>query len=232
MGPVTDRSGGRAGGRVDRPTGIRLQPPARSPAERRCRGRPDGDHRARGRADGVPDRRNVAGRGRRRRRRGRHPRSVRGLFTLCGFARPRTTHWLVWTRGHPCRCARSTVAASDAASHRVREGTRTVWCLGPPPGHPLAVKCSPDQTHSFCQTGRCAAPARPGVRFAHGVPRWPEWVPGLSAVRAVPIERSFEVWLDGHRFEMFAGERVSYTRLGWSDVDAGGGSTRRGCSLR
>ncbi|CAM5670156.1 hypothetical protein SGRIM119S_07687 [Streptomyces griseorubiginosus] len=64
------------------------------------------------------------------------------------------------------------------------------------------------------------------------VPRWPEWVPGLSAVRTGPIELSFEVWLDDQRFEMFAGEHVPYTRLGWSAVDAGGGSTRRGCSLR
>ncbi|MFF7051761.1 SRPBCC family protein [Streptomyces griseorubiginosus] len=81
---------------------------------------------------------------------------------------------------------------------------------------------SPDQAHSFCQT-QAVVQTPPALAFAllTDVPRWPEWVPGLSEVRAGPLERSFEVWFDGHRFEMFAGEHVPYTRLGWSGVGAG-----------
>ncbi|MEU0945601.1 SRPBCC family protein [Streptomyces canus] len=65
--------------------------------------------------------------------------------------------------------------------------------------------------------------APPALAFAllTDVPRWPEWVSGLPEVRAGPLARSFEVWFHGHRFEMFRGEHVPYTRLGWSGVGAG-----------
>ncbi|WP_053846294.1 SRPBCC family protein [Streptomyces sp. NRRL B-24085] len=81
---------------------------------------------------------------------------------------------------------------------------------------------SPDQAHSFCQT-QAVVQAPPALAFAllTDVPRWPEWVPGLTGVRAGPLARSFEVCFHGHRFEMFTGEHVPYTRLGWSGVGAG-----------
>ncbi|MFF7559829.1 SRPBCC family protein [Streptomyces pseudovenezuelae] len=81
---------------------------------------------------------------------------------------------------------------------------------------------SPDQAHSFCQT-QAVVHAPPALAFAllTDVPRWPEWVPGLTEARAGPLARSFEVRFHGHRFEMYTGEHVPYTRLGWSGVGAG-----------
>ncbi|MFE0450316.1 SRPBCC family protein [Streptomyces sp. NPDC058914] len=80
---------------------------------------------------------------------------------------------------------------------------------------------SPDQAHSFCQA-QAVVDAPPALAFSllTDVPRWPEWVPGLTEVRAGLLARSFEVWFHGHRFEMFPGEHVPYTRLGWSGVGA------------
>lgn len=81
---------------------------------------------------------------------------------------------------------------------------------------------SPDQAHSFCQA-QVVVDAPPELAFSllTDVPRWPEWVPGLTEVRAGPLARSFEVWFHGHRFEMFPGEHVPYARVGWSGVGAG-----------
>ncbi|MFJ2241356.1 SRPBCC family protein [Streptomyces sp. NPDC087859] len=81
---------------------------------------------------------------------------------------------------------------------------------------------APDQAQSFCaaQAVVNAPPAR-AFELLGDVARWPEWVPGITEVRAGPFVRNFEVWLHGHRFEVFVGERVPPYRLGWSGVGAG-----------
>ncbi|SNX88274.1 polyketide cyclase/dehydrase/lipid transport protein [Streptomyces sp. TLI_55] len=81
---------------------------------------------------------------------------------------------------------------------------------------------SPDQAQSFC-TARAVVNAPPARAFEllSDVARWPEWVPGVTEVRVGPLVRNFEVWLHGHRFEIFVGEHVPPYRLGWSGVGAG-----------
>ncbi|MET7694937.1 SRPBCC family protein [Streptomyces sp. NPDC005483] len=65
---------------------------------------------------------------------------------------------------------------------------------------------SPDQAQNFC-TAQAVVNAPPGRAFEllSDVARWPEWVPGITEVRAGPLARNFEVWLHRHRFEIFVG---------------------------
>jgi hypothetical protein len=81
---------------------------------------------------------------------------------------------------------------------------------------------SPDQAHGFCQAQAVvhAPPAR-AFGLLSDVARWPEWVPGITEVRAGPLARTFEVWFHQHRFEIFVGEHVPHHRLGWSGIGAG-----------
>ncbi|MFF4902771.1 SRPBCC family protein [Streptomyces sp. NPDC001068] len=81
---------------------------------------------------------------------------------------------------------------------------------------------SPDQAHGFCQAQAVvhAPPAR-AFDLLTDVTRWPEWVPGVTEVRAGALARTFDVWFHGHRFETYLGEHVPHTRLGWSAVGAG-----------
>lgn len=81
---------------------------------------------------------------------------------------------------------------------------------------------SPAQAHSFCQA-QAVVHAPPATAFAllTDVKRWPEWVPGITEVRAGPLARTFEVQFHGQRFEIFLGEHVPPHRLGWSGIGAG-----------
>ncbi|WLW57271.1 SRPBCC family protein [Streptomyces sp. YU58] len=81
---------------------------------------------------------------------------------------------------------------------------------------------SPEQAHGFCQA-QDVVHAPPATVFAllSDVARWPDWVPGVTEVRAGPLARNFEVWLHRHRFEIFVGEHVPPHRLGWSGIGAG-----------
>ncbi|WP_046731563.1 SRPBCC family protein [Streptomyces humi] len=81
---------------------------------------------------------------------------------------------------------------------------------------------SPDQAHGFCQA-QAVVHAPPATAFSllGAVARWPEWVPGVSEVRAGALPGAFEVRFHGHRFEICLGEQVPYRRLGWSGVGAG-----------
>ncbi|MEV7080941.1 SRPBCC family protein [Streptomyces sp. NPDC093516] len=81
---------------------------------------------------------------------------------------------------------------------------------------------SPDQAHRFCQAqGIVQAPPRGVFTPLTDVPRWPEWVPGVTEVRAGPLARTFTVWVHGQRFELYLGEHVPDSRLGWSAIGAG-----------
>ncbi|MFJ3672540.1 SRPBCC family protein [Streptomyces sp. NPDC090106] len=81
---------------------------------------------------------------------------------------------------------------------------------------------SPDQAHGFCQAQAVVhAPPRTAFALLTDVPRWPEWVPGVTAVRSGTIARTFAVRFHGHRFEIYLGEHVPHSRLGWSGIGAG-----------
>ncbi|MER7930699.1 SRPBCC family protein [Streptomyces sp. NPDC096057] len=81
---------------------------------------------------------------------------------------------------------------------------------------------SPDQAHGFCQA-QAVVHAPPSTAFAllADVARWPDWVPGVTEVDPGAVERAFDVWFHGHRFEISLGEHVPHTRLGWSGIGAG-----------
>ncbi|MFF4354774.1 SRPBCC family protein [Streptomyces sp. NPDC001530] len=81
---------------------------------------------------------------------------------------------------------------------------------------------SPDQAQSFCQA-QAVVHAPPATAFAllTDVARWPEWVPGITEVRAGPLPRTYEVQFHRHWFEIFVGEHVPPHRLGWSGIGAG-----------
>ncbi|MFD0391909.1 SRPBCC family protein [Streptomyces nogalater] len=81
---------------------------------------------------------------------------------------------------------------------------------------------SPEQAHGFCQV-QAVVHAPPATAFAllADVPRWPEWVPGITEAWAGALARTYEVLFHGQRFEVFVGEQVAPRRLGWSGVGAG-----------
>ncbi|KUN18167.1 hypothetical protein AQJ23_40070 [Streptomyces antibioticus] len=81
---------------------------------------------------------------------------------------------------------------------------------------------SPDQAQSFCQA-QAVVHAPPATAFAllSDVARWPEWVPGITEVRAGPLPSTYEVAFHRHRFEIFMGEQSPPHRLGWSGIGTG-----------
>ncbi|MFF4761329.1 SRPBCC family protein [Streptomyces sp. NPDC001292] len=112
-----------------------------------------------------------------------------------------------------------------AALKVTRHHERGTWMFGASDSHPdihWPSGFSPDQAHSFCQA-QAVVHAPPATAFAllTCVTRWPEWVPGVTEVRAGPLTRTFEVWFHGQRFELFLGEHVPHSRLGWSGIGAG-----------
>ncbi|MGW0858572.1 SRPBCC family protein [Streptomyces sp. NPDC002690] len=81
---------------------------------------------------------------------------------------------------------------------------------------------SPAHAHSFCQAQAVVhAPAATAFALLTDVPRWPEWVPGVSRARPGVVDHTFDVRFHGQRFEIFLGERIPPNRFGWSAVGAG-----------
>ncbi|MFI6876131.1 SRPBCC family protein [Streptomyces sp. NPDC050400] len=81
---------------------------------------------------------------------------------------------------------------------------------------------SPDEAHGYCRAEALVRAAPPTVFALLGdVPRWPEWAPGITRVRAGPLDRAFDVVSHGRRFEVYVGEHLPPGRLGWSGVGAG-----------
>ncbi|MEV5607463.1 SRPBCC family protein [Streptomyces sp. NPDC052225] len=81
---------------------------------------------------------------------------------------------------------------------------------------------SPDQAHGYCRAEALvhAPPARVFALLGDTA-RWADWVPGVTRVRAGPLDGALDVVFLGRSFEVYVGEREPPRRLGWSGVGAG-----------
>jgi hypothetical protein len=81
---------------------------------------------------------------------------------------------------------------------------------------------SPAEAHGFCQAQAVVhAPRDTVFALLTEVPRWPQWVPGVTEVRAGSLPRTFQVRFHEHWFDVLLGEHVPPRRLGWSGIGAG-----------
>ncbi|GGJ64053.1 SRPBCC family protein [Streptomyces brasiliensis] len=81
---------------------------------------------------------------------------------------------------------------------------------------------SPADAHSF-HRAEAVVPGSPERAFEllTDVPDWPTWIPGCEEVSPVTRTQSFEVLWHGHWFEVFVGEHVRFSRVGWMAIGAG-----------